>query len=274
MGRVHHLSCGTMCPMGGRWVAGAPSARPGADPVLVCHVLAVETKGGLVLVDTGYGTEDCRSPRRLGYAIRLTAPVLREEETALRQLERLGFSARDVRHVAVTHLDVDHAGGLPDFPEATVHVMSKEHEAAMARRSFKERLRYRPAHFAHAPQWQVHDLQGERWKGFEAVRAVGDTDDEILLVPLEGHTRGHAGVAVRAGDGWLLHAGDAYFHELELREPAKAPIGLRLFAAVNAMDNPLRWRNLERLRELGRSDTGVRVFCAHDAAELRAFAAQ
>lgn len=268
MGRVHHLSCGTMCPMGRGWVSG----RPGASAVLVCHVLAIETKGGLVLVDTGYGTEDCREPRRLGWAIRLTAPVLREEQTALRQVERLGFSAGDVRAVVVTHLDVDHAGGIPDFPEATVHVMSKEHGAAMARRSVMERVRYRPAHFAHAPRWKVHDVVGERWKGFEAVRAVDETDDEILLVPLEGHTRGHAGVAVRTGDGWLLHAGDAYFHERELHDPAKVPSGIRLFAAATAIDGGLRRRNLERLRELARSEADVRVFCAHDADELRAFA--
>ena len=56
------------------------------------------------------------------------------------------------------------------------------------------------------------------------------TNDEVLLVPLPGHTRGHCGVAVRRSDDWLLHCGDAYFHRSEV-EPGsgEAPPGLRAF---------------------------------------------
>jgi glyoxylase-like metal-dependent hydrolase (beta-lactamase superfamily II) len=36
------------------------------------------------------------------------------------QVQRLGFDPRDVRHIVLTHLDFDHAGGLDDFPHATV----------------------------------------------------------------------------------------------------------------------------------------------------------
>ncbi len=37
---------------------------------------------------------------------------LKEEDTALRQIEAMGFSASDVRHIVLTHMDFDHAGGL------------------------------------------------------------------------------------------------------------------------------------------------------------------
>jgi glyoxylase-like metal-dependent hydrolase (beta-lactamase superfamily II) len=47
--------------------------------------------------------------------------------------------------------------------------------------------------------------------GFEAVRDLDGLPPEILLVPLAGHTWGHSAVAIDTGDGWLLHAGDAYF---------------------------------------------------------------
>ncbi|MFD0510570.1 MBL fold metallo-hydrolase [Streptomyces aureus] len=30
----------------------------------------------------------------------------------------LGYAVDDVRHIVLTHLDLDHAGGLPDFPRA------------------------------------------------------------------------------------------------------------------------------------------------------------
>ncbi len=37
-------------------------------------------------------------------------------------MKRLGYSINDVRHIILTHLDLDHAGGLHDFPNAAVHV--------------------------------------------------------------------------------------------------------------------------------------------------------
>ena len=49
------------------------------------------------------------------------------------------------------------------------------------------------------------------------------------MVPLPGHTLGHAGVAIDTPDGWLLNAGDAYFYRHEMDpEPAlhAGPCGL------------------------------------------------
>ena len=73
----------------------------------------------------------------------------------------------------------------------------------------REKARYQPAQWAHGPQWVHHDEPGDDWFGFPSVTAL---DDDMVIVPLLGHTRGHAGVAVRDGSGhWLLHAGDAIF---------------------------------------------------------------
>lgn len=58
--------------------------------------------------------------------------MLSEDETAIRQVERLGYTADDVRHIILTHLDIDHSGGLSDFPAAQVHVLQAEIDAAFA----------------------------------------------------------------------------------------------------------------------------------------------
>jgi glyoxylase-like metal-dependent hydrolase (beta-lactamase superfamily II) len=263
--RVHHLGCGTLCPRGEYFVHGRGSLFGRAR--LVCHVLLVETRSGLALVDTGIGAADVRDPRRLGWAfVRRNAPRLDTAETAVAQVRALGYRMADVRHLVPTHLDVDHAGGLPDFPDASVHVLRAELEAA--RSSSSER--YRAIHFAHGPRWVPHDVGGERWLGFEAVRAIAGTDDEVLLVPLIGHTRGHAGVAVRTAEGWLLHAGDAYFSHLEMDvEHPTTPLGLALFQRRYAVDDVARRRNQERLRRLVREHRQeVAVFCAHSRTEL------
>jgi glyoxylase-like metal-dependent hydrolase (beta-lactamase superfamily II) len=270
--RVHHLNCGTLCPVSARLINGAGSWL--ARGRMVCHCLLLETKSGLALVDTGLGTGDIADPRhRLNVPfVTVTGPRLVREETALAQLERLGLPAREVRHIVPTHLDLDHAGGLSDFPDAEVHVDADEHAAAMARRTSNERGRYRPRQWAHHPRWQLHRQGpgGDRWYGFDAVRALPGSDDEVLLVPLPGHTRGHSAVAVRSDRGWLLHAGDAYFFHGEVHgAKPRCPPGLVLFQRLIAVDHAARLRNRDRLRALVREHGHeVRVFSAHCPVEL------
>lgn len=56
----------------------------------------LETDNGLVLVDTGFGLLDCADPRRIGPSRRVIRP----------------------RFDVATHFDVDHIGGIADFPAA------------------------------------------------------------------------------------------------------------------------------------------------------------
>ena len=104
---------------------------PYGTPPMVCHVLLVETGNGLVLVDTGYGTQDCDDPARIGPTRLLFKPAFDRDETALRQVERLGFTRADVRHIVITHFDMDHIGGISDFPDAQIHVTSAEVQGAV-----------------------------------------------------------------------------------------------------------------------------------------------
>lgn len=279
--KVHHLNLCTMCPYGGRLISGG-TASVLSEGEMVCHALVVESDDGLVLVDTGLGIEDVRSPmKRLGAGFVLaTRPRLREEDTALRQIERLGFERGDVRHVVVTHLDVDHAGGIADFPAARIHVHRAEHAAATAPATLNEKQRYRKVHFEANPRWELHEAGGDRWFGFESVRAVGD---DVVMIPLPGHTRGHCAVAVRAGRPatptassveWLLHCGDGYFFHQEVEDPPSCPVGLRVFQRAMAVDNAARVANAARLRALHR-DAGdrVRLFSAHSPHDFEALRA-
>jgi glyoxylase-like metal-dependent hydrolase (beta-lactamase superfamily II) len=256
-----------MCPVGARWLAGQGGLL--ATTHLVAHCLVVESGNELVLVDTGFGTGDVASPERLGQPFRAaTRPRLRDEDTALHQIRSLGLDPGDVRHIVVTHLDVDHAGGLGDFPNATVHVHAPELATALAP-PLTERLRYIPAQWAHGPRWAEYAVDGESWFGFESVTLLEDLDAEIALVPLAGHSVGHAGVAVNAGDGWMLHGGDAYFHHQEMASPPSCPPGLRLFQNVVGYDQKARRANQARLRELIQAHgEEVRVFCSHSPVEL------
>lgn len=262
---LHHLNCATLRPVGsfgGRMV----------PPQLVAHCLLVERPGGLLLVDSGFGSGDIADPRRLGRPfVAAMRPALDPRETARAQVERLGYAASDVTDIALTHLDLDHAGGIGDFPHARVHVFGAELDAA-TRPHLRERARYIAAQWAHGPQWVRHVVAGDDWFGFRAVTVLAD---DVALVPLHGHTRGHCGVAVRRtdGGGWLLHAGDSYFSAGEKHTPPTAPPGLRAFQRLMGVDDLARRHNQERIRELyAAHGDEVTIFCAHDPAEYAALA--
>ncbi len=241
---VRHLNCGTL------------HAPP--NPKASCHCLLLEHETGLVLVDSGIGVQDCRRPEeRIGRAtIDAAGFQFRESETAVGRLRALGLRAADVRHIVLTH-----AGGLADFPDAEVHVSAEEHANVL-----RGNPRYAPPQFAHAPRWKVHGPDAHSWFGLEARRLGLGFATEVLLVPLFGHTLGHCGVAVGAGDRWLLHVGDAYYLRAELaddRHPASA------LATLRADDDVQRRASLQSLRRLAAEHAGrIEMFGYHDFGEF------
>jgi glyoxylase-like metal-dependent hydrolase (beta-lactamase superfamily II) len=271
--RIHHLNCISTCPLGGRLMDARTDSlvRRGH---LACHCLLVETGSRLVLVDTGLGLRDVADPhgRLSKFFLGLVKPAFREEMTAIRQIERLGYNPSDVSDIVLTHLDFDHAGGLDDFPHATVHMLALESEYAVLQKTWLDRQRFRPQQWALTrSNWKVYPATGgDDWFGFERVRPLDGLPPEIALVPLRGHTYGHAGVAIQRGDRWLLQAGDAYFFHAEMdpQRPHCTP-GLRFYQWMLEKDRGARLHNQERLRELNRTHSRqVTIFCGHDLTEF------
>lgn len=252
--RVHHLNCGTMHP---RFVPEG----------LVCHVLLLETAAGLVLVDSGLGLRDAESPAsRFGPARFYVRPVFDRNEAAVNQIRRLGFEPNDVRHIVITHFDADHVGGLTDFPWAQVHLTGAEAFAALHPKTIVERQRYLPAGHAHGPLLVEHaPADAESWRGFPGAKELGGIAEGIVLINLPGHTRGHAAVAVDAGDRWILHAGDSFYHHGQLDGSGTAPRALRLMERSVAFDWKRVQANHQRLSELwALGEPGLCLVNAHD----------
>ena len=215
----------------------------------------VETNQGPVLVDTGFGTRDYLSPTR-GVNIFLTLMGSQRDvnETAFQQIQRLGYKPEDVKHIIQTHLHVDHAGGLSDFPDAQVHVLKAEHEHILSHHSWE----YRPEHWAHKPNWVLHELKGEKWYDFYALKLEG-FEPEIWLVPLIGHTPGHMAVVIKQEQvhpehgrrAWVMHGGDAVPFDMKVDEVAEW--------ITNRMLGP----HLSRIREFMKAHPEVHVVGSH-----------
>jgi glyoxylase-like metal-dependent hydrolase (beta-lactamase superfamily II) len=269
--RIHHLNCVSACPLGGALMDGV--SRRSLRGRLTSHCLLVELDDTLVLVDTGYGLRDVHDPasRLSWFFLTLNAPELREEMTAIRQVEALGFDPRDVRHIVLSHLDFDHAGGLADFPRAKIHLHAREHAAAMARRSFLDKQRYHSAQWSHGAKWEVYAEDGDTWRGLPAITRLRGIDADIGLVPMHGHTRGHSAVVVMARDDrWLMHAGDAYFHRNAIEGGERVPPGVAAFESINQTIAGPRRASVAAIRQLCSSYRDLDVFCSHDEREYAA----
>jgi glyoxylase-like metal-dependent hydrolase (beta-lactamase superfamily II) len=251
--KVHHLNCGSM--------------HPPRTPMLVCHVLLLETDSGLVLVDAGFGKDDCADPPgRVGPVRFITRPVLVPTEAAAHQIEQLGFRREDVRHIVVTHFDSDHVGGISDFPHAQVHVTAAEAFAAFNAPTRQERFRYARQQWATERNVVEHSPEGEAWRGFAAAKELDNVAPGIVLVSLPGHTRGHICVAVDAGNRWLLHCGDAFFHCGTL-EGTQPPRSLWAWEKAVALDRKKVRDNHARLIELyRRAEPDLFLINSHDLA--------
>jgi glyoxylase-like metal-dependent hydrolase (beta-lactamase superfamily II) len=267
--KVHHLNCCTLCPVSravfngsGRW------DEPGE---LVCHCLLIETEAGLVLVDTGLGLEEVERRSLSPLLDTFSPPRYEMKETAYKQIRALGLDPADVRHIILTHLDLDHAGALSDFPQAKVHLHRHEYRSGRWQPGLAEKLRYVSRQWQHGVKWQTYEPLGENWFGFEAVRPLVGLPEDILLIPLTGHSKGHSGIAVATANGWLLHCGDAYFSPGQLTWPLPScPPGLLALQLLESTSH-LDWAyNLLRLARLRDHHPEVRLFCSHDPQEFRA----
>ena len=91
--------------------------------------------------------------------------------------------------------------------------------------------------------------------------------NEILLIPLFGHTEGHCGIAIKTQQGWTLFCGDAYYSHLELN-PQNRLRSLNALEVFFAEDNAQRLSNLHKIQQLAQSEPRIEIFCAHDPVEL------
>lgn len=186
----------------------------------VTQVLLLETRDGLLLIDSGLGLESFSRPswvERL--AFQLDGIIATPDETAFHQVSALGFDPRDVREIIPTHLHFDHIGGACDFPWSTVHVWDVEFQAGLRPKGFKGFMGYYPARWKSHPGLKTYPLGRDRWFGLEAIPILQRSETEIWLVPLVGHSPGMCGVAIKTGNGWLWHCGDAYARQVQV-DPA------------------------------------------------------
>lgn len=227
------------------------------------HCLLLQDDDKLALIDTGIGLLETKNPeKRLGQnLIEMVGFKFNENQTAIRQIEKLGFKPTQVKHSILTHLDPDHIGGLVDFPNIQIHVSTEELE------NFKSgNERYLPIQLAHNPEILTYGRTSENWFGLEARKVRIDFNADIFLIPLFGHTLGHCGIAIQQKDKWILHIGDAYYLRAET-EIDDHPVNQ--LATIRADNNHLRIQSLNQIKRLIKDHSNeIDIFGYHDPKEF------
>ncbi|SDC24067.1 Glyoxylase, beta-lactamase superfamily II [Variovorax sp. CF079] len=165
------------------------------------NVVVVRSGGRTVLIDAGMGAEYPDLPRAGG-------------RLAMR-LEAAGIDPASVTDVVLTHLHVDHVGGLladglkgrlrPDVP---IHLAAAEAEfwasPDFSRNSFPPRM----PDVLRSAAGRVMDEYRSQLRPFEAEYEVAPG---VVVCRTGGHTPGHSVVRLASGDDRLTFLGDAVF---------------------------------------------------------------
>ncbi|MBF6327031.1 MBL fold metallo-hydrolase [Nocardia transvalensis] len=163
-----------------------------------------------------------------------------------------------------THAHWDHVCGLLDLPDLPVHLHRREREWIFAGHTapvggVRDSLRNRPV--------IDYELDGPPVLTFTASHDVFG-DGSVVLVDLAGHTPGSVGVLAHTSRGWILLAGDAAWHGLQIdriRQKSAYP--------GNFADHD-RDRTFDTLHRLHLARHTVRIVPTHDHHATRTLRAE
>src|SRR6476620_5609895 len=234
--KVHPVTTGTnMYPVdalfttGGRLAAlhflGFRSER--VEIPIPCFLLEHRTAGPL-LVDTGHHASMAVDPKGsygplIGRAVK---PHIRMAagDALPDQLRERGIDPGAIKLVVMTHMHLDHASGVSQFPEATFIVTAREWQAATNGPGI--RGGYISRQFDHAFDWRTIDFDGDEVSSYKSFGRTLDLfgDGSVRLCYTPGHTLGHMSVVVRTAGPEFLIAGDSAYTMRTIRE-GKMPYG-------------------------------------------------
>jgi N-acyl homoserine lactone hydrolase len=168
---------------------------------------------GPILIDTGFHPSVAVKPQaNLGRLSQFTFRdvQMKPEQSAPAQLRERGIEPSSVKFVVMTHLHIDHASAISEFPDSTFVVSSAEWEAASSNGQLHG---YVKRQFDHGFDYRLLDFEGPDAESFSGFARSFDLfgDGSVRAVYTPGHTLGHMSIVVRTARGEVLVAADAIY---------------------------------------------------------------
>jgi len=194
------------------------------------NVFVLEHRDGLVLFDAGLDPAIASDQNYISNAIgrffmrKLFRLHIDPDDTAVRNLEALGYVASDVRKVVISHLHFDHIGCIGEFPQAELIVSRDEWQQLLSphpERDFilREHIELPGAKWHRVEFTATGDSLFESFGGYYDVMG----DGSMIMLPTPGHTPGSISMLVRStGMPPLLLVGDLTY-EVDMLMKDQAP---------------------------------------------------
>jgi N-acyl homoserine lactone hydrolase len=219
--------------------------------------LVEHPRAGPVLIDTGFHPSVAVEPRKnLGPVAHILFKDVRmeAEQAATAQLRAKGVEPSRVNVVVMTHLHVDHASAISEFPDATFVVSRAEWAAATSQGQLHGYVRRQ---FDHAFDYRLLDFEGPDVESFASFGRSFDLfgDGSVRCVYTPGHTLGHQSVVLRLRRREALVAADAVYLRRNLDE-------MRL--SHRTADDHLSERSLREIRRYARDTPDALIIPGHD----------
>jgi glyoxylase-like metal-dependent hydrolase (beta-lactamase superfamily II) len=176
------------------------------------------------------------------------------------QLQQAGLPP--ITRVILSHSHWDHAGGVQDFPEATVNVAAAELER-IRQTSTGPGGTWASQIGAPSIRWEALQFAPVPYKGYaQSLDLYGD--GSVVLVPMPGHTPGSIGLFVTVDSGAVyFFIGDVAWTVAALQ--AGAP---KFWVAGKLVDGDAAQTrtSADQVRALLKAEPGLTVVPAHDSA--------
>jgi N-acyl homoserine lactone hydrolase len=174
---------------------------------------------GPFLVDTGFHPSVATDPKQ---SLRIGARIYKGiemsgEQAVPAQLRARGIDPVAIRLVVMTHMHLDHASGISEFPDATFVLSEPEWEAATDGGQLRG---YVKRQFNYAFDYRTLDFESGQADSFASFGRSLDLfgDESVRLVFTPGHTHGHMSLVLRLAAREALIAGDAIYTLKTLRD--------------------------------------------------------
>lgn len=221
--QLHILRTGHIA-MPERFIRLGGSSEDAVIPVLSFLAVGKDT---LTLIDTGCAPAVATDPTEAwGKLARTYRAQIGPDELVDAQVRKAGFDIGDVTDVVLTHLHMDHVGGLQLIPHRPrIWMQRGEHRWGVS-----PEPHFAGGYFRHEydlPDLDIHLVDGD------SVIADG-----IAVLATHGHTPGHQSVVVQLPSGPVCIVGDAVYNRqlLDRRSlPAIASSPSQYLSAVSRL---------------------------------------
>jgi N-acyl homoserine lactone hydrolase len=234
--------------------------------------ILVKHPAGDLLIDSGNSTHFSQDVSVYPFWLRLKlqslAGQLNPPVPLPEMLRRSGEDPAKLRWAILSHVHLDHSGGLTDLPHLTV-LMTREELLFANDPGIQAKGYVLAAYTKVLPKPNAPTLQFES-KPYEIFDQSADLykDGSVVVVPLRGHTPGSVGIFVNLSPARrFFYVGDSVDDERGFEERVGKPLLLR--DSDNDMD--LANQIVSRLNQLHETVLGLAIIPAHGRSAYKKF---